>query len=87
MKCSWLIKHVIGMHGWMHIQEAAHNTAEPHVALKLLDKLCFYPASHSHVHRVLMLFIQAENVISGIERMEEHCSSLPFHTPDRKSVV
>jgi hypothetical protein len=34
MKCSWLVKHVLGMHGWLHIEQAALNTAEPHVALK-----------------------------------------------------
>jgi len=28
--------------------------------------------------QVLTLFVQAEHVISGIERNEEHCSSLPF---------
>jgi len=39
------------MHGWLHIQQAALNTAEPHVALKRWDELYFYPASHSHAHR------------------------------------
>ena len=34
IKCSWLVKHVFGMHGWLHIQQAALSTAEPHVALK-----------------------------------------------------
>jgi len=34
LNCSWLVKHVFGMHGWLHIQQAALNTAEPHVALK-----------------------------------------------------
>jgi len=51
MKCSWLVKHVFGMHGWLHIQQAALNTAESHVALKWWDMLYFYPASHSHAHR------------------------------------
>jgi len=50
MKCSWLVKHVFGMHGWLHIQQAALNTAEPHVALNRWDELYFYPASHSHAH-------------------------------------
>ena len=27
MMCSWLVKHVFDMHGWLHIQQAAHNTA------------------------------------------------------------
>jgi len=88
MRCSWLVKHVFGMLGWLHIQQAALNTAEPHVALKLWDKLFVYPASYSHAHRytvaVLILFIQAEHVISGIERIEEHCSSLSFHTGGKK---
>jgi hypothetical protein len=34
MKCSWLIKHIFGMHGWLHIQQVALNIAEPCVALK-----------------------------------------------------
>jgi hypothetical protein len=51
MKCSWLVKHVFGMYGWLHIQQAALNTAEPHVALKWWLKLYFYPSSHSHAHR------------------------------------
>jgi len=51
MKCSWLVKYVFGVHGWLHIQQAALNTAEPHVALKRWDELYFYPACHSHTHR------------------------------------
>jgi hypothetical protein len=50
LKCSWLVKHVFGMHGWLHIQQAALSTAEPHVALKWWDKLYFYPASRCHAH-------------------------------------
>jgi hypothetical protein len=29
--------------------------------------------------QVLMLFVQAKHVFFGIERIEEHCSSLPFN--------
>jgi hypothetical protein len=51
VKCSWVVKHVFDMHGWLHIQQAALNTAEPRVALKRWDELYFYPAGCSHAHR------------------------------------
>jgi hypothetical protein len=39
------------MHGWLHIQQPALNTAEPHVALKWWHKLYFYPASRFNIYR------------------------------------
>ena len=34
VKCSLLVKHVIGRHGWLRIHQAALNSAEPYVAQK-----------------------------------------------------